>query len=137
MSESTASTKQTRKRQRNTKSWKKNVAKEKLSKGLEHLNPKGKLVRGRALKPGCDESCKLRCSRRLGESDREEIHKEFWNSYPTKESKWAFLALNVDQTKEMKHRERRRAQEKVPKSVQLQSARGEDSCLQDNVPGHT
>lgn len=103
LSESTASSKQTRKRQRNTKSWKKNVAKEKLSKGQEHLNPKGKLIRGRALKPGCDESCKLGCSHRFGESDRKAIHQEFWNSYPTKESKWAFLALNVDQTKVMKH----------------------------------
>lgn len=85
----------TRKRQKNLS--KQDKAKYALNRGLEHLNPKGKLIKARAMGNGCHPTlCRFKCHNKVTEIKRQEMFKGFW-ALGNKTSQQNFLRsmLNV------------------------------------------
>ncbi|KAK3917835.1 putative chorismate mutase [Frankliniella fusca] len=74
----TAPEKLTKKRSVNPAKWKRNVAREQLARGEEHLSPNGVKRRGRSLQQGCDASCRLHCQRNVTPDERQDIFDQFW-----------------------------------------------------------
>lgn len=70
----------------------KNVTKLQFNFGIEHLNDKHKLIRGRQMKDACDLYCRRKCCTKITNAERQQIHKRFWE-IPNKVGKWDFLAL--------------------------------------------
>lgn len=68
----------TRKRKRQPMKWKKNVAKEKLNRGEEHVNVKGLRRPARKMDEPCDHSCKKKCTPIICQEVRQGIFDEFW-----------------------------------------------------------
>lgn len=87
----------TRKRVQNPKKWKRNINKEKISRGEEYVTPKGKLIKAHALQPPCDESCRMHCSEKINEGKRQELYDYFWTKLKSKENKWLYLQGLVSQ----------------------------------------
>lgn len=85
----------TRKRQSNPEKWRRNIIKEKVSRGEEYVNTSGNLVRARKVQPPCDKSCRLECYNKISEAERQEIHDGFYKKHPTREEKWGFISRHV------------------------------------------
>ena len=85
----------TKKRQRQPEKWGKNVIKAEISKGEEYVNSTGKRIRAREVQPPCDVSCRLKCSSKLTDADRRDIHKGFYQKHLTREEKWGFISRHV------------------------------------------
>lgn len=66
-----------KKRVVHTSEWACNIQKRKYSAGEEYISKKGKVVPARIIKPPC--SCRLKCSEKLLQSDRQEIFNAYWS----------------------------------------------------------
>ena len=71
------STQRGKKRVVHTSEWACNIQKRKYSAGEEYISKKGKVVPARIIKPPC--SCRLKCSEKLLQSDRQEIFNAYWS----------------------------------------------------------
>lgn len=67
-----------RKRVRNEKKWKRNVAKTRRNMGLSYVSSSGKIRSEKLIKPGCSESCKFKCHSKILQEDREHIFHSYW-----------------------------------------------------------
>ena len=85
----------TRKRQSNPEKWKKNIVKQKISRGEEYVNAHGNLVRARKVQPPCDKSCRMQCYSKISEAERQAIHDGFYKKHPTRGEKWGFISRHV------------------------------------------
>lgn len=90
------------KRNRDPKKWRANQCKEALNTGKEHVNLKGKIVRGRQMKEGCGENCRFRCQDRITQEEREAIFQHFW-SLGDHGLQWLFISRHT-KVREPKHR---------------------------------
>lgn len=59
-------------------SWIDNKAKEDRAKGLAGSGRK-KLIKARALKPGCSDSCRFKCKEKISEEDRSTAFTDFYD----------------------------------------------------------
>ncbi|KAK4885146.1 hypothetical protein RN001_001417 [Aquatica leii] len=73
-----AKRKLTRKRLRDSESWKKNIRKKRRNLGLAYTSAKGKEVCGREMKEVCFEKCRLKCSTRIFTEERKAIFDYLW-----------------------------------------------------------
>lgn len=67
-----------RKRKRDPATWKNNVRKKKKNAGEEFVNQRGKLMRKKEMKPGCNEKCMRKCPETLTAEIRKQIFNDFW-----------------------------------------------------------
>jgi hypothetical protein len=67
-----------RKRTRNEAMWKRNILKRKRNSGESYVTYKGKVKRARKMKPGCGHNCRMKCSTKITETQRENIFDEYW-----------------------------------------------------------
>lgn len=67
-----------RKKLKNEKAWVDNMAKIARSKGIEGMGRKGP-IKAKTMKPGCDTSCRSKCSENISEEDRLMAFNEFRN----------------------------------------------------------
>lgn len=68
-----------RKRNRNPEQWQTNIKKRKKNLGQEFINHRGKVIKGRQLKPGCNKTCPRKCFENLTEEIRTQICSDFWS----------------------------------------------------------
>lgn len=101
----------TRKRRSNPKNWKKNIKKQKRHSGLEYSTKKNRLVDKKSLKPGCKDTCKLKCKNAINEEVRKRIHEQFWSHQKSLDMKRQFIASCVHQLPIKKTRERNNARQ--------------------------
>lgn len=72
--------KKTRKRKRNPAGWKRTIAKELRNCGKEYQSlHNGQLIPARKMLLPCKTTCKLKCSVKFTEEDREILFNNFWN----------------------------------------------------------
>lgn len=83
-----------RKRVVNASEWACNVRKRKYAGGKEYVSKKGKIVHARVLKPPC--TCRMKCSDKLFEHDRQEIFNSYWSENKTMDTKRQFIASCVE-----------------------------------------
>ncbi|KAK3918156.1 Histone-lysine N-methyltransferase, H3 lysine-79 specific [Frankliniella fusca] len=82
-------------RRSNPKNWKRNVSKEKNSKGLKHVSTRGKEKPARdVITDGCGESCKRKCHGSLTLEQRQKINKNYW-SIGNCSRQWDYLSRHV------------------------------------------
>lgn len=68
-----------RKRKRNPDGWKRNISKQLRNSGKEYRSLKtGKLVPPKKILPPCKATCKLKCTTKFSEEDRQQYFKDFW-----------------------------------------------------------
>ncbi|CAG9816238.1 unnamed protein product [Phaedon cochleariae] len=77
--EPTMKIQRTRKRRADPKNWRRNVIKRLKNTGKEYKNWKGNTVSGRKLKPPCPGTCRLKCSMKWSETNRQDIFDDFWH----------------------------------------------------------
>lgn len=75
----TERTKKTRKRIANPSEWRQTKAKILRSAGLSYRTKKNVEVRARAIKPPCNEKCRLKCAEKITEDDRKAIFQAYWD----------------------------------------------------------
>nr|CAI5842730.1 unnamed protein product [Callosobruchus analis] len=65
----------------NSSQWRKNVAKALRNTGKEYVSvsKKGKVRPARTIQPPCGDKCKLQCSKKFTEEDRNLLFTEYWN----------------------------------------------------------
>ncbi|CAB3247308.1 unnamed protein product [Arctia plantaginis] len=73
----TQTSKQSRKRQKNISTWKKNIRKQRRNEGKEYVSTKGKTVPAKVLE-SFNHVCRYQCNS-FTESERKTIHSEYWN----------------------------------------------------------
>lgn len=61
------------------KNWKKNIRKQNRITGTKYINSKGHTVEEKSLKPPCKYTCRLKCSQRLSQEQREQIRSVYYN----------------------------------------------------------
>lgn len=105
-----------RKRLGNPEAWKKNMKKSAKHAGTEYVVTKtNRIAKSKTLKDPCAHSCKLKCTTKISEEKRQNIHAEFWNSRKNFETRRQFIASHVEQVQIQRVRERighRRGQRK-------------------------
>lgn len=84
----------TRKRLSNSKTWVRNVEKEKKTKGLEYVNTKSKIIKKKSLLPPC--FCRMKCFEKFSSENRETIFNNYYNL--PRESQQQFIASSVIET---------------------------------------
>ncbi|CAH1163388.1 unnamed protein product [Phaedon cochleariae] len=67
-----------RKRKRDPENWKINIKKRQKNLGQEFMCQRGKLMRKRVMKPGCEQICSRKCSDKLSVEMRTRIFTDFW-----------------------------------------------------------
>lgn len=77
--ETTRVVRNSRKRKRNEKSWKRNKAKISRSLGEAYISSRGKEVAARAIGKGCSVQCRLKCQESFSQEDRQQIFSNFWS----------------------------------------------------------
>lgn len=85
----TKSTQQGKKRVVHANDWACNVRKRKLAGGNEYLSKKGKVVPAKVMKPPC--SCRMKCSEKLPEYERQKIFDSYWSEEKTTDIKRQFI----------------------------------------------
>lgn len=83
-----------RKRKRQEEKWKINVQRNKVISGLEHSSKK-KTIYKKSVGPSCKASCRLKCSERICEEDRKNIHTMFWDGSKDMNHKRQYVASHV------------------------------------------
>lgn len=66
----------TRKKNRNENNWKKNIRKKQVNTGQRGRSNKDD--HGRGIRPACKSTCRLKCTTKLNENERKQIHENFW-----------------------------------------------------------
>lgn len=84
----------TRKRLSNSKTWVRNIEKEKKTKGLEYVTTKNKIIKKKLLLPPC--SCRMKCFENFSNENREIIFNNYYNL--PRESQKQFIASSVIET---------------------------------------
>lgn len=71
----------TRKRKRNSDTWKQNIRKKRRQSGKTYTNSKGKNVLAKEVKTkkDCANHCRFKCSKNFTEEDRKKIFSKFWD----------------------------------------------------------
>lgn len=70
----------TRKRTRNPADWKRNISKKLRNCGKEYRSlHNGKLIPARKILPPCKNTCKLKCTAKFTQEDREQLFNYFWS----------------------------------------------------------
>lgn len=73
-----------KKRTRNPDTWKRNVAKQKRLKGVEYESASHNcksVIKDRSIKPQCSETCRMKCSLKLNEQQRQKLNTSFWSNF--------------------------------------------------------
>lgn len=71
------------------------VRKKRRVAGKQYKNFKGVTVAEISLKPPCKETCRLKCNIRVSNEQRVLIHRDFWKSDRSWDSKRQFLLFPV------------------------------------------
>nr|CAH7755082.1 unnamed protein product [Callosobruchus chinensis] len=89
-------TKVGKKRLRFPEKWRKNVAKALRNNGKEYVSVSkdGKVRPARTIQPPCGDKCKLQCSKKFTEEDRNLLFTEYWNLGDLQRQR-DFLATNM------------------------------------------
>lgn len=58
--------------------WHKNIKKIKRNSGQSYTTSSGKEIPARKVKSSCTETCRLKCSSKISDSERQEIHLSYW-----------------------------------------------------------
>lgn len=93
-----------KKRVVHTSEWACNIQKRKYSAGEEYISKKGKVVPARIIKPPC--SCRLKCSEKLLQSDRQEIFNAYWSQEKGNDTKRQFIVSCVEKHSTVRSRKR-------------------------------
>lgn len=86
-----------RKKRKNLVSWQKAQRKRVVTGGLQHVSTSRgskRLIRAKAVKPGCPATCRYRCGYRVPDEVRAELHKKFY-SLETRDLQQAFIVSCV------------------------------------------
>ncbi|XP_050515305.1 uncharacterized protein LOC126890430 [Diabrotica virgifera virgifera] len=70
--------KRVRKRFRNELNWKKTAAKIKRNSGSSYINSSGKTIEAKSLKPPCSINCRLKCTEKINNQERQIIFNNFY-----------------------------------------------------------
>ncbi|XP_039293223.1 uncharacterized protein LOC120353480 isoform X1 [Nilaparvata lugens] len=68
-----------RKRVRRPETWKKNMMKMKKRSGKEYENSRGNFVEKKSLKNGCSDKCRIGCTNKINNDERQMILDRFWD----------------------------------------------------------
>lgn len=66
------------KRSRDHSKWKKNLKKTAVNSGNAYINASGKAIAAKTLKPPCDNKCRLKCTTKIAQDQRQLILNSFW-----------------------------------------------------------
>lgn len=80
-----------RKRSRNPAAWLVNIHRERLNAGKEYTTKSGKIKRAKAVQPGCDDTCRKKCSTKLTGDQRQVIFNDFW-AIGNRSRQWDYLS---------------------------------------------
>ncbi|KAF2888415.1 hypothetical protein ILUMI_17758, partial [Ignelater luminosus] len=76
----------------------KQVEKKKRAGAEEYLSSKNKIVKKKEVRQACSsESCKMKCTQKITEADRQRIHKDFWNSENSNHHKRQFVCSSIEE----------------------------------------
>ncbi|XP_076618233.1 uncharacterized protein LOC143340318 isoform X2 [Colletes latitarsis] len=89
------------KRTKHPELWKVNVKKNARLRGEEYVGVGGKLVPAKAMGPPC--KCRMRCTEKIDESAREELHNIFWKTCGWEQRK-QYVALSVKESPKQRTR---------------------------------
>jgi len=89
------------KRSKHPENWKVNVKKNARLRGEEYVGVGGKIVPAKTMGPPCD--CRMRCSEKIDEVSRAELHKVFWKTC-TWEQRRQYIALLVKESAKQRSR---------------------------------
>ncbi|XP_012269171.1 uncharacterized protein LOC105693669 isoform X1 [Athalia rosae] len=94
-------TKEIIKRTKHPEKWKVNVKKNARLRGEEYVGVGGKIVPAKIMGPPCD--CRMRCSDKIDEEAREQLHNVFWKTC-TWEQRKQYIALSVKESPKQRSR---------------------------------
>ncbi|KAF7411835.1 hypothetical protein HZH68_000795 [Vespula germanica] len=81
--------------------WKVNIKKNARLRGEQYVGVGGKIVPAKTMGPPCN--CRMRCSEKVDEQAREELHKVFWKTC-TWEQRKQYIALSVKESPKQRTR---------------------------------
>ncbi|KAI4486140.1 hypothetical protein M0802_012539 [Mischocyttarus mexicanus] len=81
--------------------WKVNIKKNARLRGEQYVGVGGKVVPAKTMGPPC--KCRMRCSKKVDEQAREELHKVFWKTC-TWEQRKQYIALSVKESPKQRTR---------------------------------
>ncbi|KAK2582084.1 hypothetical protein KPH14_002787 [Odynerus spinipes] len=88
-------------RSKHPERWKVNIKKNARLKGEQYVGVGGKVVPAKTMGPPCN--CRMRCSDKVDEQAREELHKVFWKTC-TWEQRKQYIALSVKESPKQRTR---------------------------------
>ncbi|XP_046740862.1 uncharacterized protein LOC124408166 isoform X1 [Diprion similis] len=94
-------TKEIVKRTKHPEKWKVNVKKNARLRGEEYIGVGGKIVPAKVMGPPCD--CRMRCSDKIDEEARAQLHNVFWKTC-TWEQRKQYVALSVKESPKQRTR---------------------------------
>ncbi|KAE8739292.1 hypothetical protein FOCC_FOCC015215 [Frankliniella occidentalis] len=80
-----------KKRQRNPSKSKAAIAKLANNSGEAHITLRGKEKKARALRNGCDDTCRKKCQENISEPDRQKLFKIYYGS-KSKDAQWRMIS---------------------------------------------
>ncbi|XP_067207193.1 uncharacterized protein [Linepithema humile] len=89
------------KRTKHPENWKVNVKKNARLKGEEYIGVGGKIVAAKKMGRPC--VCRMQCTNKIDEKEREELHKVFWKTYTWQQRK-QYIALSVKESPKQRTR---------------------------------
>nr|XP_003704092.1 PREDICTED: uncharacterized protein LOC100877808 [Megachile rotundata] len=89
------------KRTKNPEQWKVNIKKNARLRGEEYIGVGGKIVPAKTMGPPC--KCRIRCSDKIDEAAREELHNVFWKTCSWEQRK-QYVALLVKESPKQRTR---------------------------------
>ncbi|XP_015590004.1 uncharacterized protein LOC107265247 isoform X2 [Cephus cinctus] len=89
------------KRTKHPERWKVNIKKNARLRGEEYIGVGGKIVPAKVMGPPCD--CRMRCSDKIDEDAREQLHSVFWKTC-TWEQRKQYIALSVKESPKQRTR---------------------------------
>lgn len=93
----------TRKRKRNPDTWVRNVRKTQKTEGKEYITSKGKVIKGKEVKPSCN--CRRKCGDKFTDVERAGMFASYYSL--SKESQNQYIAANVKEFDKKTQRLRR------------------------------
>lgn len=86
-----------KKRIGNPDGWKREITKKLRNNGEMYISF-GKVREAKRLQPPCDSMCRLKCTERITEHQRQEIFQQFWKLGDVN-AQWAFIAQTTERIK--------------------------------------